>query len=123
MVTKDKEPIEFKEPALNVPAGTVLITGGAGFIGGHTAEKLMKRGNRVVAIDNLNPYYQVEFKKECLSILEAYGPEKFRFCQVDICDKEGLQKIFAEEKPEVVIHLAAQAGEIELCYLFHWVGL
>lgn len=114
MVAAEKAPIEFKEPTIVVPSGTVLLTGGAGFIGGHTAEKLMKRGNRVVAIDSLTDYYEPKYKQECLSILEAYGSDLFRFCKVDICDKEGLQKIFSEEKPEVVIHLAAQAGELSL---------
>ena len=91
----------FVEPEVFQPKGTVLITGGCGFIGGHTAEKLMKRGNRVVSLDNLTPYYDVSYKRECLGILEGYGSELFRFAECDITDKAGMQKVFADEKPEV----------------------
>ena len=85
-----------------------LVTGAAGFIGYHVAAKLLDRGDRVVGIDNLNDYYSVQLKRDRLRQLE--GRKGFEFQQLDIADDTNLQRLFSEAHPEVVIHLAAQAG-------------
>ena len=85
----------------------ILVTGAAGFIGMHCAKRLLERGDEVVGIDNLSPYYSVQLKKDRLSQLEH---PKFSFKQIDIADAESLQKVFAASKPQAVLHLAAQAG-------------
>lgn len=82
----------------------VLVTGVAGFIGMHCAQRLLARGDEVVGIDNLSPYYSVELKKDRLKQLSI------AFFQRDISDASALEEIFASEKPEAVLHLAAQAG-------------
>ena len=86
----------------------VLVTGAAGFIGMHCIERLLARGDHVVGIDNLNDYYDVALKDSRLSRIADHAA--FRFHRVSIEDKEAMAGIFAEEKPDRVIHLAAQAG-------------
>ena len=86
----------------------VLVTGAAGFIGMHCIERLLARGDQVVGIDNLNDYYDVALKESRLSRIADHAA--FRFHRVSIEDKEAMAGIFAEEKPDRVIHLAAQAG-------------
>ena len=86
----------------------VLVTGAAGFIGMHCIERLLARGDQVVGIDNLNDYYDVTLKESRLSRIADHAA--FRFHPVSIEDKEAMAGIFAEEKPDRVIHLAAQAG-------------
>ena len=86
----------------------VLVTGAAGFIGMHCIERLLARGDQVVGIDNLNDYYDVTLKESRLSRIADHAA--FRFHRVSIEDKEAMAGIFAEEKPDRVIHLAAQAG-------------
>ena len=86
----------------------VLVTGAAGFIGMHCIERLLARGDHVVGIDNLNDYYDVALKESRLSRIVDHAA--FRFHRVSIEDKEVMAGIFAEEKPDRVIHLAAQAG-------------
>ena len=86
----------------------VLVTGAAGFIGMHCIERLLARGDHVVGIDNLNDYYDVALKESRLSRIADHAA--FRFHRVSIEDKEAMSGIFAEEKPDRVIHLAAQAG-------------
>ena len=86
----------------------VLVTGAAGFIGMHCIERLLARGDQVVGIDNLNDYYDVTLKESRLSRIADHAA--FRFHRVSIEDKETMAGIFAEEKPDRVIHLAAQAG-------------
>ena len=85
----------------------ILVTGVAGFIGMHCAKRLLERGDEVVGIDNLSPYYSVQLKKDRLSQLEH---PKFSFKEIDIADAESLQRVFAASKPQAVLHLAAQAG-------------
>ena len=86
----------------------ILLTGAAGFIGFHTARKLLARGDEVVGLDNLNDYYDPTLKRARLAILE---PEpKFRFVKMDLADRGGMKALFAREKFPRVIHLAAQAG-------------
>ena len=86
----------------------VLVTGAAGFIGMHCIERLLARGDHVVGIDNLNDYYDVALKEARLSRIADHAA--FRFHRVSIEDKEAMAGIFAEERPDRVIHLAAQAG-------------
>ncbi len=89
-------------------SGTFLVTGVAGFIGFHVAERLLDAGREVVGLDNVNDYYDPKLKWARLARLE--GRPGFRFVRLDLADNEGMAKLFAEVRPEVVIHLAAQAG-------------
>src|SRR5690348_11661201 len=85
----------------------VLLTGAAGFIGSHCARRLLERGDEVVSVDNLNPYYSVALKR---ARLERLKHPALRLHEMDIADKASLEKLFAAEKPDAVLHLAAQAG-------------
>ncbi|WP_265553560.1 NAD-dependent epimerase [Serratia grimesii] len=85
-----------------------LVTGAAGFIGYHAAERLLAAGHQVVGIDNLNDYYDVGLKMARLDLL-ADKPA-FQFIKLDLADREGMAKLFAEHKFQRVIHLGAQAG-------------
>ncbi|GIW90618.1 MAG: NAD-dependent epimerase [Pirellulaceae bacterium] len=85
-----------------------LVTGAAGFIGYHVARYLLARGDAVVGIDNLNDYYDVKLKHDRLAQLQSF--EQFRFVKLDVVDQAGMQRLFAEYRFPVVIHLAAQAG-------------
>ena len=86
----------------------VLITGGAGFIGFHLSKKLLENNYFVVAIDNMNDYYDVDLKKARLDILKEY--KNFSFYKIDISNKSDLLDLFADNKFDIVINLAAQAG-------------
>ncbi len=85
-----------------------LVTGAAGFIGFHVAAKLLDRGERVIGLDNLNDYYDVQLKKDRLAQLQ--GNAAFSFRQIDVADRNAMAALFTAEKIDVVIHLAAQAG-------------
>jgi UDP-glucuronate 4-epimerase len=85
-----------------------LVTGSAGFIGYHTAERLLARGDQVLGVDNLNDYYDVRLKEARLERLTRHPG--FRFHRLDIADRAAMERLFAAEKPKRVIHLAAQAG-------------
>ena len=86
----------------------ILVTGTAGFIGYHVAERLLARGDQVVGLDNLNDYYDPALKRARLRRLE--GLPGFRFVQLDLADRAGMAELFATERFDRVIHLAAQAG-------------
>src|SRR5687768_10537035 len=86
----------------------ILLTGAAGFIGMHTALRLLARGDEVVGVDNLNDYYDVRLKEARLARLQ--GHPAFRFHKLSVEDREGMTGIFRQERPQRVIHLAAQAG-------------
>jgi UDP-glucuronate 4-epimerase len=86
----------------------ILVTGAAGFIGYHTAARLLDQGHEVIGFDNLSPYYDVSLKEARLARLK--GRNNFRFLQADLADRTIVEATFAEERPERVIHLAAQAG-------------
>lgn len=85
-----------------------LVTGAAGFIGMHTASRLLAQGASVVGIDNLSDYYDVSLKHARLARLREH--RAFEFHQLDICDRAGLRSVFEREAFATVIHLAAQAG-------------
>ena len=85
-----------------------LITGSAGFIGFHTCLKLLHQNKKVLGIDNLDDYYDVNLKKKRVSILKK--EKNFIFIKVDIVDKKKIKKIFDTYKIKNIIHLAAQAG-------------
>ncbi len=86
----------------------VLLTGAAGFIGLHVAERLLARGDTVVGVDSLNDYYAVTLKQDRLARLR--GREGFTFHHLDVADGPALMALFAAERPDRVVHLAAQAG-------------
>ncbi len=86
----------------------ILLTGAAGFIGMHTTERLLARGDTVVGVDNLNDYYDVRLKEARLARLTPHA--NFSFHKLDVADRDGMTALFAAEQPERVIHLAAQAG-------------
>jgi UDP-glucuronate 4-epimerase len=85
-----------------------LVTGAAGFIGMHCALRLLDRGDEVIGIDNLNDYYDVSLKQARLAKLSP--KENFNFHKIDISDRDAMADIFESERPNRVIHLAAQAG-------------
>lgn len=86
----------------------VLVTGAAGFIGMHTAQRLLDRGDSVTGIDNLNDYYTVRLKHDRLAQLS--GHPEFHFEPLALEDRGGLERLFRERSFDRVIHLAAQAG-------------
>lgn len=86
----------------------VLVTGAAGFIGYHTAARLLESGHEVIGFDNLNSYYDVSLKEARLQRLKEH--ERFRFLKGDLADQTLVEATFTAEQPERVIHLAAQAG-------------
>jgi UDP-glucuronate 4-epimerase len=92
-------------------ARTVLVTGAAGFIGAALSARLLQRGDRVVGLDNLNDYYDPSLKQARLRQIEAIASEDtWRFAEMALEDGDALMALFAAEKPEVVVNLAAQAG-------------
>lgn len=86
----------------------ILVTGAAGFIGFFLSLCLLEKGCVVVGIDNLNDYYDVDLKKDRLAKLQPR--ENFKFQKIDISDREMISTLFAEEKFDIVVNLAAQAG-------------
>jgi len=102
----------------------ILVTGTAGFIGYHLAKKLLERGDEVVGLDNINDYYDVNLKHARLNELGIKGTDALasaipihsskyknhKFIKLDLADKEGMDKLFKEEKFDAVMNLAAQAG-------------
>jgi UDP-glucuronate 4-epimerase len=85
----------------------VLVTGAAGFIGSHAAQRFLEAGHEVVGLDNLNDYYDVALKQARLARLTQPG---FRFVKLDLADDAAMRALFAREKFARVVHLAAQAG-------------
>ncbi|MCX7396833.1 MAG: NAD-dependent epimerase [Planctomycetales bacterium] len=86
----------------------ILVTGAAGFIGMHTATRLLDRGDTVVGLDNLNDYYQPRLKHDRLALLE--GRSGFSFQKLALEDRDGINRLFETHRFDRVIHLAAQAG-------------
>lgn len=89
---------------------TIFVTGAAGFIGSNLTKRLLKEINnvKVIGLDNMNDYYDVRIKESRLKDLQAF--ENFTFIKGNLADKETINKIFEEYKPEIVVNLAAQAG-------------
>nr|WP_048059124.1 NAD-dependent epimerase/dehydratase family protein [Methanococcus vannielii] len=87
----------------------ILVTGAAGFIGFSFSENILKNTEiQIIGIDNLNPYYDVKLKEKRLDILKGF--KNFKFFDEDIINYEELDEIFNLEKPDLIVHLAAQAG-------------
>ena len=86
----------------------LLVTGAAGFIGFHTARRLLERGDEVLGIDNLNAYYDPQLKASRLDILQRQ--RNFRFERMELADRDAVAALFARERFSRVVHLAAQAG-------------
>jgi UDP-glucuronate 4-epimerase len=87
---------------------TTLVTGSAGFIGFHLSRRLLERGDEVVGLDDLNPYYDPALKAARLAILEKHPG--YRHARIDLADREKVAALFAEATPDIVVNLAAQAG-------------
>lgn len=88
---------------------TVLVTGGAGFIGYNLTKKLLNDGYRIVSVDNMNDYYDPHLKEDRIRDIGNHG-SSYVFIPVDIADKEALNQVFDQYQPDVVVNLAAQAG-------------
>ena len=89
----------------------VLLTGVAGFIGFHTALQLLARGDLVVGVDSVNDYYDVSLKEARLKAIAAHPNAKnFKFVKLDLAEQLATAQLFVDEKPDSIIHLAAQAG-------------
>ncbi len=86
----------------------VLLTGAAGFIGMHVARRLLRDGDDVIGVDNLDPYYDVQLKEKRIELLGGIG--SFRFVRADLADREAVARLVASVHPDEVIHLAAQPG-------------
>ena len=86
----------------------ILVTGAAGFIGFFTAKQLVERGDTVIGLDNFNDYYEVSLKDARARILDGY--DNFSMVRIDLADREAIEALFAREKFDKVVHLAAQAG-------------
>ena len=86
----------------------ILVTGAAGFIGFHLAERLLARGETVIGLDNLNDYYEVALKEARLARLQAQAG--FAFHRLDLADRAGMERLFGDVYIDRVVHLAAQAG-------------
>ncbi len=87
---------------------TILITGGAGFIGSTLATKLLEKNNKVVVIDNFNDYYDPKIKYKNISKIK--DNENFKIYSIDIRDRENIKKVFNENHIDIIVHLAAMAG-------------
>src|SRR2546423_256581 len=86
-----------------------LVTGGAGFIGSHVCEQLLRNGHSVWTLDDLNPFYSPELKRRNLRDIQSLA-KPFEFFHGDLTDRSAVEEIFASVKFDQVIHLAARAG-------------
>jgi UDP-glucuronate 4-epimerase len=89
----------------------ILLTGGAGFIGSHVAQKLLERGDLVVIVDNINDAYDYRIKKHNLFLVAATDTNNnLSIHKIDICDIDAIELLCHIERPDVICHLAARAG-------------
>ncbi|GAB7008090.1 SDR family oxidoreductase [Halorubrum trueperi] len=88
----------------------VLVTGGAGFIGSNLAERLLADGHRVVALDNLDPYYDLNIKRRNLNTCRKVGEDRFEFVEGSITDESLVKEVIAGRGVDVIFHEAAKAG-------------
>jgi len=86
----------------------IWVTGSAGFIGYHVAERLLARGEEIIGVDNLNPYYDVALKRARLARLQSH-PGYRHYC-IDLADRQAMTSLFEQQRPQRVVNLAAQAG-------------
>jgi UDP-glucuronate 4-epimerase len=86
----------------------ILVTGAAGFIGFHVSQGLLKRGHRVLGLDNLSPYYDPKLKEARLG--QLVGKTGFSFERVELAERIAVERVFDRARPEIVLHLAAQPG-------------
>src|SRR5690349_13217943 len=86
----------------------ILVTGAAGFIGFHTARRLLERGDHVVGLDNLNAYYDPALKQARVALLEQH--RQFGFVKADLADTAAMNEVFSRGRFDAIVHLAAQAG-------------
>ena len=86
----------------------VLLTGGAGFIGSHVSEALLRRGLQLSVVDNLDDFYSPDAKRANLDEVLKVG--NFEFCELDLCDFDALRQAISKLRPDTIIHLAARAG-------------
>ena len=93
---------------MNFKFDNVLVTGAAGFIGFQLSRRLLKDGIKVTGLDNLNPYYDVQLKKDRLDKVSSH--DNFTFANLDLVDRKGLEDLFDSNDFDVVVNLAAQAG-------------
>lgn len=91
-----------------IPDKTILVTGAAGFVGFHLAQRLMQAGHTVVGLDNVNDYYDPRLKEARLAMLR--NDPRFSFVKLDLTDRPAMKDLFAARRFPVVVHLAAQAG-------------
>lgn len=90
------------------PDKTVVVTGGAGFIGSHLSKRLLEQGAVVTGFDNLNDYYDVNLKHRRLELLEGF--EKYSFIKGDLANKDEVEEVFNTYRPDIIVNLGAQAG-------------
>jgi len=86
----------------------VLVTGSAGFIGNRVSQRLLERGDEVIGLDNLSPYYDVKLKEDRLALIKDH--ENFTEARFDMADRDAVAQLFQDHRPDRVINLAAQAG-------------
>ena len=86
----------------------ILVTGAAGFIGFYLSKTLLDGGHEIIGLDNLNDYYDVSLKIDRLNLLKPR--DNFTFCQLDLAEREGMENLFQDNRFDIVINLAAQAG-------------
>lgn len=98
----------MKANTLDIGSSTILVTGSAGFIGSHVAQQLLRLGSKVVGLDNMSEYYDVNLKKSRLERLENFSTYKHLFVDLSVFDH--VLAVYEEVKPDIVIHLAAQPG-------------
>ena len=103
-----KKNTKEKEMLREMKTKTILVTGGAGFIGSHVAKKLIELGYNVVLVDNFNKYYDPKLKEDRIKYL--LGKLKFKLYRADICNFKELKRIFEKNKIDLICHQAAQAG-------------